>query len=227
MRTIIKQGDAPAQVRSIARTVNRPAGERSGPTALDLAEAEIVRLQQRLVVLETAVADKTSEIPLSFERGRKEGFEAGKAAGEADHTAGLAKLEAGVGRAVAACVDSLASLERLAPLIAREGLRRILGDAPAQADLVVLAVREQLSTLSQSAVVRVEVSRRDFSPEDIQARLADPLALPATRFDVREDLAAGDCRIRLALGALEVGPAQQWRVVEQLLTDLARDGAPG
>jgi flagellar biosynthesis/type III secretory pathway protein FliH len=224
MRTVIKQGDAPTQVRSISRAASRPAVERAGPTALDLADAEILRLKQRIADLEADLADEAAEVPKAFEKGRTEGFEAGKAAGEADQVAVLSRVETGVDKAVRASADALASLERLAPLIAREGLRRVLGDALNQEDLVLESVRQQLAGLSQSAVVLVEVSRRDFAPEDVQRRLADPLTLPATRFDVREELGSGECRIRLMLGALEVGPAQQWRLLEDLLTDLARGG---
>jgi len=223
---VIKEGDAPAQVRSIDRAMRKgprnPAA--AGPTALDLAEMEIGRLRAEIERLEAQVVDAETALPAARDESFRAGFAEGKSAGEHDHASGVVRLEAGLGRAVSTYVEAMENLERLAPAVALSALQKVLGAAPAQAELVEIVVREQLTRLERSAVLRIEVSRRDFADEPALAILATAVVAPLAKIESREDLAAGECRIRLTLGSLEIGPAQQWRLLDGLLSDLADEG---
>ena len=218
MRSVIKQGLGADQVRAIGGAMAGGERHQAQPMAdrADVAEAEIARLRERIVALEAAVSDAG--------RLRERAVEEGRRLREDDRAALLDRLSSGIAAATAEYAAALASLERLAPLIARAGIERVLGDSADRAAVVVEAVREQLTRIQEGAVLQVEVSPKDFPGEAQLSALAAAIVTPRGKVAARDGLASGECRFRLTLGALEVGPVQQWRVLDGLLSDLAIPG---
>ena len=225
MSAVIKQGAGaePGHIRTLGGAMGMLTRPR-GPSPLDLAEAEIHRLQALVEALTGDLVDAKRAALERFEEGRAEGRLEGEAAAEVDHGKALTRLEAGIALAADLHAEQFGALERLAPAIARAGLQRLLGDAPEFEALVVQTIREHLSRLEDSAILSVEVSSQDFSSDDALSALSAAVAAPKAKIEARGDLAAGECRFRLTLGALEVGPSQQWRNLDRLLQDLASGG---
>lgn len=195
-------------------------------------DAERVRLEAELVGMEALLRARDGEIEdlkrrlveetkAAEARGHAGGLEAAERKG-AERMAALSRT---VGAAGAELSAVLASLERLAPLLARAGLEKIVGNADFAGDLLHGAVLTAVRQIESESLVRVEVARDDYP--DL-APLREALAAAAGRpVEVRHaaDLRGGDCRLRLRLGELEVGVNQQWERLSALLVSLSEPEA--
>ncbi len=219
---------AAVSVRSLETARKVVASRRPEP----FVDPEILALRREVEVLrrdleqrEAAIARHKSELEQASREGEARGREAGRREVEDNQASRLAALRQGVEQALLRYGEELASLERLAPLVAAAGLDRIIGSAPAQAKLLAKAVRRQIESLDGQALMRIEVSAADFADP---AALADlPVAVGRPEVEVRavEDLEAGGCRIKLALGALEVGIGQQWSRLRGALENMSEPDA--
>ncbi len=132
----------------------------------------------------------------------------------------------GLAEACAAATARLEALEPLAALIAREGLEKILGDPGVYPDLVERIVRRQLAGLKKRGVLAVEVSPLDFSDREALSRLGAGLS-PTIAVEVNDELAGGECHLRLKLGDVDVGVQRQWDALRRLLGELALESGAG
>jgi flagellar assembly protein FliH len=227
MAGLIKMAQvAGAPVRALA-TGPKPATavspERSRIASL---EAQLDALRKLMDERDAAIAGHAKQIEDAFLAGEAAGREAGLAQAEARHDEALASLEQGVGEAVARFGTDLEALERLAGLLAMEGLAKVLGGEQGYADLVRATLAYHLAQLGGAGVVRAEVSSADFpEPADLAA-LAVGAGAPRLEIHADPDLAAGDCRIKLRLGAVEIGIGQQWTSLQALLSDTVRVVGP-
>ena len=182
---------------------------------------ECEQLRQRLQQRETEMVNLRQDAESAFRDGEMQGREAGvrEAADQSAKT--RATLETGVEQAIATFTQTLAGLERLAPMLARQGLAGILGAADHRGELVAAIVQQQLQTLEAQAVIHVEVSAADFGDEAALSSLAESLGSQGVKIHAYTALKSGDCRIKLKLGALEVGLDQQWGRLQSLLNDMA------
>jgi len=217
MTTLIRSSDPArgANVRALERRPVAPAMAPVDPELLAL-RGEVERLRAKIAEQEVAIADH----PSALEKARADGEAAGRVTGlrEADdgREALAAKIATATQLALERFAQEVASLERLAPMLAIEGLGRVFEPSDQRAELVRDVIRRQMSGLERQAVVCVEVSSADFPDAD---------ALPSVSgAEVRalDEMKSGDCRIRLKLGALEVGLDQQWDRLREVLIDLAQ-----
>jgi len=186
----------------------------------DLAEARAL-LAQRELELDGAVA-AAQQLEVAAE---KRGYEAGLSAAQTREEERLAVLESGVAKAAECLPETLSGVERLACAIAREALARVFGDKTSSAVLTEAAIVEAVRKLDDDALLRVEVSAQEFSDlATASARLTSATQRPV-EVVVRPELAAGECRLRLMVGEIEVGPQQQWERLSALLLDLSAPGA--
>jgi len=196
--------------------------------AAAVVDPETVRLRADLEAATAALAVRDAEIErlkAAVEPARLEAEARGHAAGlaaAADLQAErLQLLEAGVLEAASQAKTELAALERLAPALAREGLARLVGDAGQRGDLLQDAVLNAVRQIDAEGVVRVEVAAGDFADlETLSGKLSE---VAHRRIEARPaaDLQAGQVRLRLVLGDLEVGLDQQWDRLARLFDDLA------
>jgi flagellar biosynthesis/type III secretory pathway protein FliH len=220
MTTLIRSSD-PARAANVRALERRPATPPIAPVDPELValRGELERLRAKLADQEVAIAG----YPAALDKARADGEAAGRDVGrkEADdgRDALAAKIEAATALALKQFADEIASLERLAPLLAIEGLGRVFEPSDQRADLVREVIRRQLAGLEAQAIVCLEISSTDFPDADGLPRVqgAEVRALDA--------LESGDCRIRLRLGALEVGLDQQWDRLREVLADLAKPRA--
>jgi flagellar biosynthesis/type III secretory pathway protein FliH len=188
--------------------------------------AELEQLRAKLAERDRELAALRAELGSAFERGEAKGREAGLREAETSEAQRLARLEAGIGRALGAFEQALTGLERLAPALAHEALAGIVGAADDRLALIEATVRHQLTIVEAGSVVHIDVSAADFvDDEALEAfeRTLGPQA-PVVRASVA--LKSGECGIKLKLGALEIGPAQQWRRLGPLLQEMAAGEGP-
>lgn len=223
MTRLIKSQDAPARVRAVPPT---PPEESRRPPA-QVVDVEVVALRREVEALSRALHDR--EVELEHLRGDVDrAYDAGESAGRraglseaVDRKAeSLARLEQGVVRACQAFERDLAQVETLAALLAREAISMIFGQTD-RAGLVADIVRKQIADLEGHSILGITVSAADFADPADLAPVQDAIGNRQLDLNVADDLPAGDCRIKLRLGGLEVGVGQQWSRISTVLTQLA------
>jgi len=191
-------------------------------------DEEADRLKARIATLESEARKQAAamdELRAANERdivaSKAEGREQGLKEANDRQAERLALLEDALGRARTELGEKLASMERLAALLARETLDIVLGDPEHRAAAVRKILAEQSGRIEKSAIVGVAVSAEDFPDKDALAYAARRAGLSAAQVSARGDLAPGACEISLRLGKMDVGIAQQWGVLSGMLAELA------
>lgn len=211
---LLKEAPAPAKAESVA-TLERLAlrGE------VDSLSAELARRNADL----DRAADQIAQ---AFRDGEAKGREAGLAQGDERRADYVEALEQGVRKALDLYAEDLAGLERLAVLVAREALAKVFGDPGRYADMVGEILGRQLEQIEIQGVTRVLVSRTDFPDTAELDALIAKIGHARLDLQARDELKAGECQIKLALGALEIGVGQQWSRLDATLRGLVeREGA--
>ena len=221
MSGVIKSADARASGRVFAALTGQARPERREPSPQDL---EIAALGRELESLRKNLAEREAEIvrlaearERAFDEGQSKGHEAGLAERDERRAQSLARLEQGIIQALARFTHDLTSLERLAAVLARESLARILDDHDRHAELLGQIIGRQAAALDAQAIVRVEVAREDFADPDALSTLAEATGRPGLDIQARDGLPPGGCRIKLRLGTVEIGIDQQWGQLKALL----------
>jgi flagellar assembly protein FliH len=228
MSGVIKQHDPRSNdsIRPMRQEIPAHTARLDPMTArLAAAEEEIERLQAALAESEVEASRLRDTARDAFEEGRQQGLAEGRKAGEERRAAALEQLEIALSAATDRLAEDIGQLERLAPMLAKAALERLVGDPGGRLEFVTDALRLQLARVDQASLVQAEVSPEDFAdPADLDA-LPGRLGTPRLVVVLKDDLAAGEARLRLTLGGLEVGPAQQMKVLAALLDTLAEGTA--
>lgn len=221
MNAIIKSGSdaGEAMVRPLAIATMRTAEK---DTPLDTLSRRIAELEADIAKRDQRETGLEKEIEASFERGKEAGFALGvNEAGRLERER-LELLEVGVQSARAHLAQSLAGAERLAVLIARDCLDKLLGEPDFRAETVRGLIRAQIAMIEQDAVVSIKVSLEDF-PDD--ASFEDlKQSTSGVAFETDENLASGDCMLKLRLGGADIGLTQQWGEISRLLNEMGQTG---
>ncbi|MEN2790532.1 FliH/SctL family protein [Sphingomonas oligophenolica] len=211
---MIKARSAETVVRALGRdprTVQQDVAAR-GPSEAELALAEATREIERL---QGVVADLRARAPeaerAAREAGRHQGLE--EAEDQADRL--VAAVCTGVDQARAAWEDRLAELDALAAMLAQASLRKLFGEAPDLGDLVTRAIRLRTQALGRESVVSIRVSGADFADDAARDALRSAVAAGSSDIVVDPALTAGECRLDLKLGSIDVGIASQWRELDR------------
>lgn len=223
---VIKSGVSVGKVRALSEGRAYVAPREPSPMELELTELHAENQHLR-AQLEEALGEAAS-LPAALEAARAEGRAEGRIAGKAEaedlHEQALETLSAGIANAQDSLSGALQSVERLAPILARSCLERIFTEPGRYTDMVEQALRSQWAALAEEAVLAVEVSVHDFVDAAALQALRSRSGRPEVEIRATEDLAAGQCRMKLLLGELLVGPQQQWAALSQVLAKLADAG---
>ena len=230
MSGLIKQ-TVPRPTRVRATTSSRPA-VREGWLETYVSP-EVVGLRDQAAQLESQLEAKVaeierlqSEVERARREGREEGWESGRQAAEDHNAEALKKLDQGIAQALDRFSTNLTSMDALALEIAHHGLHKVLGDKARYAELLQDILQRQLALVGDQAVIRVQVSAEDFLDVEGLAALGAATRRCGLRVETADSLKSGECRMRLQLGALEIGVAQQWGRLSAALEELASGGAP-
>lgn len=216
MTALIKPGShAHGSVRPFALRAHIDGVAAVDPRIAALRQ-QVETLEAELLERDEALAALASERDLARAEGEASGREAGLAEADARREEALALLEKTAASASKALGERLETMERLAALLARTCLDRLFGEAGARGKLVADLLRHQLERLRGAAIVEIEVAAQDFDADSVSS-----IASAGVRIVLADALDSGDCRIRLALGALEIGLDQQWGVLSGILDEIA------
>lgn len=197
-------------------------------------EAELAEVQAQASQLSAALAAQEAEAAQTamdhtqaLAQAAAEARAAGRDEGAAAKDEALEVLAGAAERALDELRQDLSGLEVLAVALSRAALAKVFGEADDLGDRVARLVRRQLAEVERSAVLRIEVSAADFRDAAALEALGSRAGLSGIETCALDTLAAGDCRIRLRLGELEIGLAQQWGRLQALLDEaLPAEAAP-
>lgn len=182
----------------------------------DPRDDEIARLQARLIEAESALALAEANAKAGIERASEAGRRAGREAATRDDAARVAALEHGIAAAHKALEGKLATLDALAPAVARIALDKLLGASEARTDLVAAMIARNLAAFRRDVVIAISVSAQDFPDLSV----ADSLLGAATvRSD--PDLASGSARIDARLERLDLDLDAEWARIAMTLDSMA------
>lgn len=225
MSALIRAAEAVDMVRPvpagpIARPAPRPttaaATPAEPPAALE-AEIETLRDALRQAVDASAEAEK---------RAREEGREEGRDEMTAAEAKRIEALGEGLAAALARLDARLDALDRLAPLIARTALAKLVDDPGLHTELIGGTLARQLARLRRETVLRVRVSGHDFADDAALEALRARAGIGRTDLVCDPGLAAGECRLDLELGHVDLDLDAQWGELARLLDRLADEGDP-
>jgi flagellar biosynthesis/type III secretory pathway protein FliH len=227
MSGLLKSGSAALaeRVRPLGAPLTRAAVKVD--TEMTRLRGQIDALAAELAMRDEAISAHAAELEISFSKGEADGRAAGRKEAE-DHSAkALALVESAAEQAAARFDEELKAMERLAALVARTCLERMLLASDERVEIVVDLIRQQVAALGDEAAIRLEVSPEDFDCADALARLSVSLAGRMCEIVASEGLRSGDCTIALRLGAIDVGLDQQWSSLRAALDAMIDGRVPG
>lgn len=189
--------------------------------------AELADLRAELDRARAEAARRAAEADTRVTQAREAGEVAGRAQAEARHTEALDRLALTLETAGSRLEAELSGLERLAGRLAQAALARVFEDPAEPARLVEQALLRQVAMLRDQAILGAEVSVTDFPDPAALTRLAERLG--GRGLDVRAlpELAAGEARLALQLGSLELGLGLQWDRLSGALARMSSAEAVG
>jgi flagellar biosynthesis/type III secretory pathway protein FliH len=217
MSRVIKSGGGLSLVRPLTvKPVPPPRDEERErlERRCDFLEAE---LRQR----EQVFSATRLEVTEAFARGRNEGHRDGLAEAERKDAERLSALKEAIETAQAELAERFRSLDRLALLVAKDCLDKMLDDPDYRQDILRGLITAQAAKLEASALLSVVVSAEDFPDGSELAAFAEQIGLAATQINASRELVSGACTMQLRLGALEIGLNQQWGAISDVLGQLA------
>ena len=224
MTGLIKAADGAslsARVRPLAGLRDADPREPAAPSEALALRREIEQVQAALWARDEEVVRLQAEAVKAFADGEAQGRRKGMAESDERRSTYLSRLERGVDKAVAQFAAGMAGLETLSLQLAHTALAKILDDPETLSPLLASAIRRQLAGLEAQAIVRIVVSPLDFpTPVELET-LCAKIGRRELALQTSEELGAGEGRIVLTLGGLEVGVRQQWARLSQSLQALA------
>jgi flagellar assembly protein FliH len=225
MSVLIKAAVADLSVRPF---VPAPPHAKPGPSAVAVAtrvEDDVLGLlRQENEKLRKDLADADEARQQAERKGREEGRKEALEAARLEDEKKLAALKDGLAGALEKWRESLDGLDRLAPLIARSALSKLFDESEDHNDFVARMIARQIGRLRRESIVRILVSGEDFPDAEALAALRSRGGTGEVELVRDLDLAAGECRLDLALGHIDLGVRAQWGELSSLLEDTIFEG---
>lgn len=214
MSAVIKSGQGEA-VRHFGITAvsSTPAPKaKADPRDIKIAqlEAEVVRLHE-------ALARTEGDAKKAVEVAHQKGVAAGLGQAEDREMDRLEALRSGLDGASERFEAALATLEGLAPQLAKASLEKLFGAVDDWSPMVEAMLERQFATLRRASVISVSVSPNDFA----DTRAVGALSGRALRAAIDPELRAGAARIDCKLGQIDLDVRAQWDAVARLLDEMS------
>jgi len=208
MNGLIKAIDAEAcrslgEERVLRESISQPS---FAPASL--SETEIEKLRAELASLREEMDQR---IATTRHEARAEGRQAAAAEFNNSRAEALERLERACNRALESFSRHMLAVENLAGMIAEAVLDQLLLGEAHYRELARAAIAARVREIDRTSIVRVLVSPKDFPEADELEQLADLCGIDQMVIAQSDELDAGQCRMELALGTLDVGLADQWQ----------------
>jgi flagellar biosynthesis/type III secretory pathway protein FliH len=194
---------APSEADTPSEDPARKAGRlpRSASTLAD--QDRIARLELEAKTL----AQQLDELMARSETLQAQAHEQGRAEGARQTGEDTARREALLRRALAECVAAFTTktgeVEALALQLARSALHRIAGLEEVGCDLLCQTIRHQVARFASDRPATLRVARADFPTLAEDPAWEDEW--PQLRIVADRKLVAGDCKLSLELGEVDIG----------------------
>ncbi|MGQ0661102.1 FliH/SctL family protein [Sphingosinicella sp.] len=185
----------------------------------EAVELEALRADYERLTEALAAAREQAESAVAEAIGK--GRAQGRAEARADDEKKFELISEALAKASSLWEERLIELDGLAARIAGASAEKVFGPWEQASELVTRAARERLDKLRREAVLAIHVSAKDFPDDKALEAAAEQMGRPRNHLIADPDLAAGDCRIDLTLGHIDIGPRSQFAALAALLDDLA------
>ncbi|MFT3727139.1 MAG: hypothetical protein QM759_04880 [Terricaulis sp.] len=198
--------------RHEVRALNQPPAP--SPRDLELAALE-ARIDALNAELGCARREAEARVAAAYINGR----ESAEADLESQHADVVRRLDATLADARAGFAQSLANLELLALAINETALVQVFEASSDLEALTARSIQRQVQHLRDASIVEIVVAAADFPDPTLLDGLRTRLATKAAiRIDAT--LEAGEARIGLLCGALELSRKDHWRALKDLFARL-------
>lgn len=218
MNVLIKAAATPHAVRVFAVEAPAPALARQPEPVED---PELALLRQENAELRRLVAELRGAAPQAEAKAREEGRREALLSARKDDEGRLKLLADGMAAAAEDWNGRLDSLDSLAALLARTALAKLFDESEDHADFVVRMIGRQVRQLRRETVLAMRVSSHDFPDAAALAVVPAAAGAAAGNVIIDPDLPAGECRLDMQLGHVDLGVRSQWGQLSQLLQELA------
>ena len=218
MSALIKADAAAFAVRPFHEARNGDQSRGEVPSAAP-EDARLEALEQENRKLRKAASDALDAARQAEARGHEKGLREAEEQARREDDRRLEAIRAGLDGALDQWRDRLAALEKLAPLIAHSALAKLFDEHSDYAELVTRAVALQLERLRRETIVGIQLSADDFPDEDSLAALRARAGTGEVALVRDPSLGAGECRMDLRLGHVDLGVQAQWAQLSSLLRE--------
>lgn len=189
--------------------------EAPSPETLRIAalDDEVARLRKQLEDVRAAGA--RAEVSARAQ-GRREAEQEARQ----DDAKRLTALGEGIAGARGAWNERVADLDGLATLVARSAIAKLFDDCDDHCEFVVGMIARQMRHLRSETILTIRVSPVDFPDETSFATIVAGAGTGSVAIQCDPKLAAGQCRIDLQLGHIDLCSRSQWNEMAQLLHEL-------
>lgn len=180
---------------------------------LEALGEEVARLRKELGDAgEAAVRAEAA----AHEQGRREAQEAA----QQDDEKRLVALGEGIAGARGVWDERLTGLDGLATLVARAAIAKLFDRCDDHSEFVIGMIARQMRHLRRETVLTIWVSAADFPDETSFATIVAGAETGSVTIQCDPQLEAGQCRIDLQLGHIDLCLRSQWNEMAQLLQEL-------
>jgi flagellar biosynthesis/type III secretory pathway protein FliH len=211
-------------ITSDTELLTAPAWRPSPVPLASLRDPELERLEGRILELESALTQSGAAAAADIERARLEARAECEASFVRDEAKRLTAVETAMREAVDIFKSGIGELEGLALLVSQTALEKAFARANDFKDLIERAIEVQIGAIHRDALVRLHVSGDDFANEAALEALSQRIG--DTDIVIDRDLGAGEARIIMRLGEIELSVARHWANLQLKLRDLAGESAP-
>lgn len=223
MSGIIKSGNLAdlSVVRPVAVPAAISAASIRQEEERERSHKRIAALEEDLHKRDASITALRADVERAFEEGKTQGHAAGLAEAQDRQAERLSLLDNAVRQALEKMSTDLSSLERLAAVLARECLDKILGSPDDHAELLGQIISKQIAKIDKVMLLGIEVSQQDFPDDEALAALGKRIGLSAVALTARDDMASGGCVMQLRLGRMNIGIDRQWGALREVLDEMA------
>lgn len=195
----------------------------SAPSKESVAVVVADPLADKLALYEVAISQHAAALDKAY----LDGEEAGKIAAEEmfdqSRKEALSMLEKAFSTALEDLKLALSGFEALSLQVALEALTVLTDNPETHHKILAATIKKQLSALEARGIVSVTVSRSDFPDSRELADLENSLGAPVNSLRLCEEMDAGNCRIALSIGSVEIDLKRSWHEIAETLSTSASD----
>jgi flagellar biosynthesis/type III secretory pathway protein FliH len=204
----------------VAWTTKTPA-----PDAPPMRDPLIDALEEEVAALKIKLEHAEGEAKRIEEEARQAGRKQAEAEFVRDDAKRIAALTSALDEAAGEARVKIEGLDALALLICENALANVLSEPSAYRELIAGAIAKQIASLRREMALGVHVSAADFPDQAALDALGCKFAFHELTIALDATLRAGECRIDLRLGAIEISLPRYWSELKAVLKGAA-DEAP-